>query len=726
MRRLTVIALWLLLASGVLAADLLLPLGAAMGVPYVLLALIGGGIDAPWFPFARAALITLFIGIGWYASPVVATNDPAMLAANRLLAVLAVWIAAIWAARRRSAEQGEDRAKDLLQTVAEATSDMIFAKDRSGKLVLANPAVCRALGKPAERLLGHDEAEWIEEAGEAALIRENDRRIMEGGRTEVVEEWVTIPDGKRLFRVTKMGLRSKAGQVMGLVGVGKDVTAERQADEANQWLAAIIKSTDDAIIGKTLGGIVTSWNGGAERLYGYPADEVIGQTITRLVPPDRPDEVPDILARLGRGEFVDHFETVRVCKDGSLRDVSLNISPIKDAQGQIIGASTIARDITERKQTEKKLREFDRRKDEFLAMLGHELRNPLASLANAVEILRMAQDPETVEKSRAIMQRQLAQLTRLVDDLLDVSRISQGKLRLQKSRIELAAVVHSALEDIQELVEQRGHKLSVTLPEVPIFLEADPIRLSQVLTNLLTNAAKYTPPGGHIELLVERREAGARVSVRDNGLGIPPDKLDSVFEMFGQLDRTLETTYKGLGVGLSLVKSLVELHGGTIEAHSDGLGKGSAFSVWLPLASAIEASQQGTQSGAVRAPPRATRRVLLVDDNPDVAHSLARLMEMLGHETRIAFDGLEAVEVAAVFQPHLVLLDIGLPKLDGYDTARRIRAQPWGEQMVLAAVTGWGQEVDRQQAKAAGFDHHLTKPVNIEALQALLDGVRAQ
>nr|MBS0021649.1 PAS domain S-box protein [Gammaproteobacteria bacterium] len=726
MRRLTVIALWLLLASGVLAADLLLPLGAAMGVPYVLLALIGGGIDAPWFPFARAALITLFIGIGWYASPVVATNDPAMLAANRLLAVLAVWIAAIWAARRLSAEQAEDRATDLLQTVAEATSDMVFAKDRSGKLVLANPAVCRALGKPAERLLGHDEAEWIEEAGEAVLIRGNDRRIMEGGRTEVVEEWVTIPDGKRLFRVTKMGLRSKAGRVMGLVGVGKDVTAERQADEANQWLAAIIKSTNDAIIGKTLGGIVTSWNGGAERLYGYTADEVIGQTIARLVPPDRPDEVPGILARLGRGEFVDHFETVRVCKDGSLRDVSLNISPIKDTQGQIIGASAIARDITERKETEKKLREFDRRKDEFLAMLGHELRNPLASLANAVEILRMVQDPETVEKSRAIMQRQLAQLTRLVDDLLDVSRISQGKLHLQRSRIELAAVVRSALEDIQELVEQRGHKLSVTFPEVPIFLEADPIRLSQVLTNLLTNAAKYTPPGGHIELLVEWREAGARVSVRDNGLGIPPDKLDSAFEMFGQLDRTLETTYKGLGVGLSLVKSLVELHGGTIEAHSDGLGKGSAFRVWLPIASTIEASQQGTQSGAVAAPPLATRRVLLVDDNPDVAHSLARLMEMLGHETRIAFDGLEAVEVAAVFQPHLVLLDIGLPKLDGYDAARRIRAQPWGEQMVLAAVTGWGQEVDRQRAKVAGFDHHLTKPVKIEALQALLDGVRTQ
>ena len=260
------------------------------------------------------------------------------------------------------------------------------------------------------------------------------------------------------------------------------------------------------------------------------------------------------------------------------------------------------------------------------------------------------------------------------------------------------------------------------LPEEQIFLDADPVRLGQVLTNLLSNAVKYTPRGGHIELAAERDGAGVRVSVRDSGLGIPPDKLDTIFEMFGQLDRSLETGYKGLGIGLTLVKSLVHMHGGTIEAHSEGLGKGSVFSVWLPIT--LETELPGSASRPHEAAPgersTANCRVLLVDDNRDVARSMARLIRLLGHDIRVAFDGPEAVQIGGEFKPDVVLMDIGLPKLNGYDAAREMRSTPWGEKMTLVAVTGWGREIDMRRSHESGFDRHLTKPVEPDVLEALL------
>jgi signal transduction histidine kinase/CheY-like chemotaxis protein len=406
-------------------------------------------------------------------------------------------------------------------------------------------------------------------------------------------------------------------------------------------------------------------------------------------------------------------------------------------------------------------------KDEFLAVLSHELRNPLASLSTALEITEMTTDPKSMARSRAVMRRQVGHLTRLVDDLLQVSRITQGKLGLQKSRIELAALVESAVEDTLDVVEERDHELLVNVPEEPIFLDADAMRLGQVFANLLSNAARYTPNGGRIEISAERVELEVRVTIRDNGLGIPADKLDSLFEMFMQLDQSPERGYRGLGIGLSLAKSLVELHGGRIEARSVGLGKGSEFNVWLPLASESDAyvSPTKAESGgeAVRrdeAPLGGARaacdpaagslgaraaakggaaagiatvgasetlrhRVLVIEDNKDAAQMLAALLEILGHETRIAYDGLEGVKAAAEFQPQLVLLDIGLPRLGGYDVARRIRGEPCGENVTLVAVTGWGQESDRRLAAEAGFDRHLTKPVKLEALRALLEDVSA-
>jgi signal transduction histidine kinase/CheY-like chemotaxis protein len=367
------------------------------------------------------------------------------------------------------------------------------------------------------------------------------------------------------------------------------------------------------------------------------------------------------------------------------------------------------------------LREADRKKNEFLATLAHELRNPLAPLRNSLELLRRAgTNAAVIEQARGIMIRQLDHLVRLVDDLLDVTRISRGKIQLRKERVELAAVVRSALESVQPLIEARAHELTVTLPPEAIHLDADPTRLAQVVANLLNNAAKYTEKGGHIWVSAARQGDEAVVSVRDTGIGIAAEHLPRLFEMFSQAAPALERSQGGLGIGLSLVRGLVELHGGKVEARSGGIGLGSEFVVRLPImASPPRLDLVPPVHGGA---PSSSRkwRILVVDDNHDTADSKAEVLSLMGHEARTAYDGLEAVQTAADFRPDVVLLDIGLPKMNGYDAARHIRQQSWGKGMILIAVTGWGQEEDRRRALEAGFDHHLTKPVDSVAIEKLL------
>jgi CheY-like chemotaxis protein len=316
--------------------------------------------------------------------------------------------------------------------------------------------------------------------------------------------------------------------------------------------------------------------------------------------------------------------------------------------------------------------------------------------------------------------RQLEQMVRLIDDLLDVSRISQGKIRLRKAPVELAAVVRSALEAVQQLISAQAHRLTVTLPPEPIYLDADETRLAQVLANLLSNAAKYTEEGGHIWLTAERVANEVRISVRDTGIGIAAEHLPNLFVMFSQIAPALERSRGGLGIGLSLVKGLVELHGGTVEARSAGIGRGSEFVVCLPVSDGAETQKPREQAVDATARMDGKRRILIVDDNRDAAQSLAMMMKMMGHELQTADDGLEAVQAAAAFRPEVVLLDIGLPKLNGYEVAREIRHQSWGQRMVLIALTGWGQEEDKRRALDAGFDYHLTKPVEAESIEKLL------
>jgi signal transduction histidine kinase len=375
----------------------------------------------------------------------------------------------------------------------------------------------------------------------------------------------------------------------------------------------------------------------------------------------------------------------------------------------------------ERRRDEKTLRDADRRKDEFLATLAHELRNPLAPITNSLELMKRADgNKELIEQSRATMTRQIEQMVRLIDDLLDVSRITSNKLELKKGTVELASVIHHALEACRPHSERAGHKLSVELPAEPIYLHADPMRLAQVFGNLLNNSCKYTKPGGHIRLIAEQDNNEVKVTVKDDGVGIPTDMLPRVFDLFTQVDKSRELSEGGLGIGLSLVKWLVEKHDGSVTAYSDGPGTGSEFVVHLPVVAA--GAKPDRAKGVLRPETSAAaRRILIVDDNQDNAESLDMLLRLSGNDTQMAGDGVEAVEKAGEFLPDVILLDIGLPRMNGYDTCRAIRQQPWGKDVIMVALTGWGQDEDRRKAKEAGFNGHMVKPVNHEDLMETLE-----
>ncbi len=369
-------------------------------------------------------------------------------------------------------------------------------------------------------------------------------------------------------------------------------------------------------------------------------------------------------------------------------------------------------ELVERRRTEATLREADRRKDEFLATLAHELRNPLAPVRNAVQILKMKGSQNTeVRWAQDVIDRQIQQMSRLIDDLLDVSRIHRDRMELRREPVELARIIHGAVETCRPFVDECGHALTVTLPEAPVRVHADVTRMSQVLSNLLNNAAKYSDRGGRIHLRAERDGESVVIAVSDGGIGIAPEMLPRIFDPFTQADRSLERTRGGLGIGLTLVKRIVEMHGGSVSASSDGDGKGSEFSVRLPIYDGPSAPEppESPEPAATRAPGR--RRVLIVDDNLDASASLGLVLRSLGYETRAAGDGLAGFEAAAEFRPDVALLDLGMPKLNGYDLARRIRGEPWGQGMLLIAVTGWGQDQDRARSADAGFDHHLVKPI---------------
>jgi PAS domain S-box-containing protein len=472
-------------------------------------------------------------------------------------------------------------------------------------------------------------------------------------------------------------------------------------------------------------GNVASWNEGAESIKGYKAEEIIGQHFSRFYPPDAlernfPQFELETAARIGRFED----EGWRVRKDGTTFWANVIITALYDSDHRLRGFAKVTRDMTERRRIEA-LEHSERKMNEFLAMLGHELRNPLAPIRNALDLMRIQSNGDsTLEWARNVIDRQLTQLTRLVDDLLDVGRITSGKIALHKMPVEINAAVQRAVEAVRPLADASRHVLDVRLSTQPLAVDGDLTRLSQAVLNLLTNAIKYTPAGGSIELAVAREGEYAVVRVKDSGIGMAPELIPTVFDLFVQGERSLDRSEGGLGIGLTLVKRLVALHGGTVSAHSEGPGRGSEFAIYVP-ALPQSASAAAPEPGEPVAPTHRRSRVLVVDDNRDSADTLAALLEAWGHEVRTLYDGPSAIAAVAEFQPKVVLLDIGLPKMNGYEVAAQLRKSANGRSLILVAFTGYGQDEDRRRVREAGFDYHLVKPLEVVELEKILDSVIA-
>jgi PAS domain S-box-containing protein len=499
---------------------------------------------------------------------------------------------------------------------------------------------------------------------------------------------------------------------------------------------AIVDSSDDAIVSKNLQSIVMSWNPGAERIFGYTAEEMIGQSISKLFPPDRLDEENHIMARLQQGDRVDHFETVRQHKNGDLIDVSLTISPLRNAEGVIVGASKIARDITEQKAAQRKLahahedlRRANQIKAEFLTTLSHELRTPLNAILGWVQILKDEPKGEDVAQAVPIIERNVRVQSQLIEDLLDMSRIEAGKIKLDMRQVDLAALVEGGIESIRPAAEAKQIRLTSAFSNVFGSVIGDNDRLQQVIWNLLTNAIKFTPKQGRIHTTIKRIDSHVEISVSDTGQGIASEFLPYVFDRFRQGDAATTRRHGGLGLGLSIVKHLTELHGGYVRVASEGVGCGATFSLCLPLQSLHEGSAEERRNAevdqhAIKADLNGIK-VLVVDDEQDSVTIVRRILERRGAQVRGAHSMNEALAEFATFSPNIILSDIGMPGNDGYELIRRLRSMPGGRSIPAVALTALARGEDRTRALRAGFQLHVAKPVDFDELVAVVQNLAA-
>ncbi|MES3002720.1 MAG: ATP-binding protein [Pseudomonadota bacterium] len=518
----------------------------------------------------------------------------------------------------------------------------------------------------------------------------------------------------------------RQGDVDALI-VGSDIyTLDSSNATTNKLRQDVLAQMEDAVLAFDAADHLVFMNPAAEQQYLTSASHSLGRAKREIF--EEIWEDGDLVRKSAQNQLqrdgVYRGNLVHRTPDGNETQVETTISLLRDAHGNESGRLYVIRDISQRIATERALqvtmdalREADHKKDEFLATLAHELRNPLAPIRNALQIMRLSGKQEVHENARNIIERQLGQMVHLVDDLLDVSRISQGKVELRLELADVASAVQAAVETSRPLIEAGRHVLEVRLPlPQTLMVNADVTRLCQIVANLLNNAAKYTPDGGRIEVSAQREDGLALVTVKDSGVGIPGAMLPRVFDMFAQVDRHSERAQGGLGIGLALVKQLVAMHGGQVDARSGGPGRGSEFTVRIPLAEAGAPGPAPIEAHKLEAGGERGVRVLVVDDNVDSATSMAQVLDMLGYQTHTVHDGLEAVSAAADFAPDVVLLDIGLPGISGHEAARRIRSQEGGQQMLLVALSGWGQEEDLRKSAAAGFDRHFVKPVDLHVL----------
>lgn len=625
----------------------------------------------------------------------------------------------------------------MLLALVESSDDAIVVKDLNGTI--------RSWNSSAERIFGYREEEVLglpitillptDRAGEEDMMLATIRR---GERMDHFETERSRKDGRRIqVSVSLSPITGADGTIVGVATIARDITDAQQAHAAQSTLAAIVESSDDAIVGKTLDGVILTWNASAERMFGYTRDEIVGQSITMLLPPERLGEEVTIVATLRRGERIDHFETERVRKDGRRIQVSISVSPIRDTAGRIIGAAKIARDITLRHQLEHERNALHAReraareaaeaanlaKDAFLATVSHELRTPLSPILAWASMLRQGVlDEAKTKKALETIERSARSQAQLIDDLLDVSRIISGKLRIEVRPADMVAIIHAAVDVVRPAAEAKGIRLQLVLDTETGTIAGDPQRLQQVVWNLLSNAIKFTKRGGRVQVALERVDSHVEISVSDTGQGFDPSFRPHMFERFRQADSSITRTHGGLGLGLSIVRHLVELHGGTVHAESPGEGRGATFTVRLPLvifertagelARRHPTAADEVQEGDVY-PDLTGARVLVVDDEPDSNEVVSTLLAARGAEVRVATAVSDALDTLRRWIPDLVVSDIGMPGADGYAllAAMRENVQELGR-IPAIALTAYATRNDRIRILAAGFQMHITKPID--------------
>jgi PAS domain S-box-containing protein len=630
-------------------------------------------------------------------------------------------------------------ARARLAAIVDSSDDAIISKTLDGIVTSWNPA--------AERLFGWSAAEAI--GRHITFIIPAERRA-EGedvlarlARGDIIDHFETVrvtKDGREVtVSLTVSPLRGATGRVVGASKIARDISGRYRDELTRARLAAIIESSDDAIVSKTLDGVITSWNPAAERMFGWTVAEAVGRDITLIIPEDRRAEEDMVLGRIAAGERVEHFETVRITKGRRLIHVSLTVSPIRDARGRVVGASKTARDITEqrrlaeerdqllaREQLARAVAEsMNRTKDEFLATMSHELRTPLNAIFGWARLLQSS-DMDRAAQARAVdaIVRSAATQSRLIEDLLDLSRIVSGRMRLEVERYDINAVAEAALETVRPAAAAKGIAVDAQMDSSIRKLMGAPVRLQQVVWNLLMNAIKFTAPGGQVRLSLRSTGAGVELVVADNGEGIGPDALPYVFERFRQEDSSTTRRYGGLGLGLALVRHLVELHGGTVRAESPGKGHGATFTVLLPLARPrrVETDSGATSMPSADAPARPLHgvRVLVVDDSVDALDISAMMLRSEGAEVKTASSAIRAYEVVSTWRPDVLLSDLAMPREDGFTLLRELRRAlaKFGVMLPAIALSAYGTAENQLRASEAGFDVYLMKPVDPQKLSA--------
>jgi PAS domain S-box-containing protein len=633
-------------------------------------------------------------------------------------------------------ESETEAAAAVLAAIVDSSEDPIFSQTLEGIITSWN--------RGAEQVFGYSPSEAIGQHIRLIippeLHAEENNVLAHLQRGEKIDHYETVrqaKDGRRLnIWLTVSPIKDAHGRIVGASKVARDITARKQTDETRERLAAIIESSDDAIVGKTLDGIVTSWNRGAHEMFGYSAAEAVGQHITLIIPPELHAEEDRVLARLRRGEKIDHFETMRQTKDGRRLNVSLTVSPIRDSHGRIIGASKVARDITARKRADEEreklmareeaarrtAEEANRLKDDFLATVSHELRNPLNAIVGWAGLLlsNKLDKEKRAAAVEAILRGAQAQ-DQIISDLLDGARILNGRLRLDIRPLQLVKVLQRAIETMRPAIEAKQIRLQTVLDPAASSLAGDPTRLQQVFWNLLSNAVKFTSINGHIRIVLQRINSHVEIVVSDTGIGIEPQLLPYVFDRFRQGDSGTNRRNSGLGLGLAIVRNLVELHGGTVRAESQGLGQGASFTVRLPTLVALTGSgQEGSFAPEDEEiiPPDGrpllqNLRVLVVDDEAGAREVASTILTQAQAEIRTAESASQALEIMDQWQPDVLVADIGMPGEDGYELIRRVRARSPenGGAVPAAALTAYARTQDRLRVLSEGYQTHVPKPI---------------